>query len=138
MMYVTPGTPLDERPKNCAWCLREHIGDEHMTDPQHGAPGHIGFRCPICAAESPNAVLIETTSGDAWQTKQIKWQEACDVVYRQFDDDNAAHWKEHKARDCLTCPVIEDYPMPVKPQMPLDRVNKQLSRVMADDFEYAD
>lgn len=142
------GVPDDERPKNCAWCLCEHIGEHHHDDPEHGEEGHTGFRCVQCAMESgyydvndvwvPTTVLIESSSGDAWQTKQIVWQEACDVVFRKFDDDTADHFPVHEPRGCTTCPEKPD--LPPKPVKPIDRVDSQLGRkfMAGSDQDYDD
>lgn len=93
----------------------------------HDLDGHTGYRCRQCAEESPGTVLIESSSGDYWQTKQINWQEACDVVFRAFDDAVAAHFPDHEPVNCMTCPAKPV--LPPKPQVPIDRVSKQLTRV---------
>lgn len=140
------GKHVDELAVNCAWCLREHCGACDGDSP-HGDEDHIGLRCPTCAAESgyyddddnwvSTSVMIESSSGDHWQTKQLQWQEACDVIFRQVDEATLAHFPEHEPQNCKTCPVAPD--LPPKPLRPIDRVDKQSSREFLDgsDQDYA-
>ncbi len=109
--------------------------DHSNFDPEHGAEGHIGVRCSICAGLSPNAVLIESSSGDYWQTKQLNWQEDCDEVHTAFQEATAAHFPEHKPFGCDTCPTKPI--MPIKPQRPIDRVDKQMQREIKRNGDYA-
>lgn len=138
--------PMDERKINCSWCLREHHGS-CRGDPPHGDENHVGHRCSQCAAESgyydendiyiQTGVMIESSSGDHWQTKQLQWQEACDMIFRAVDEATLAHFPEHEPQNCKTCPVPPV--MPPKPLRPIDRVDKQSSRkfVEGSDQDYA-
>lgn len=91
----------------------------------HGAPGHIGFRCGQCAQDSTDhSVAITDHHIDYWQTKQIDWQEACDVVMRAFDQAVEDHFPEHQPQGCQTCPVMGD--LPEKPSPPYERALGQI------------
>lgn len=87
----------------------------------HGFPDHTGYRCSQCAMLSDNAIVIEQTSGDHWQSKQIKWQEECDIIFKQFDEDVAAHFPVHLPQNCTTCPQPPQ--LPVKPIQPFERLH---------------
>jgi len=54
-----------------------------------------------------------------WQRQQIRWQEECDVIFRQFDNDVAAHFPQHLGPNCSNCPTPP--PMPEKPKPPFER-----------------
>lgn len=116
-----------DRPKNRKGIKYKYNGrgiapDERMTsyelswpvDHDHGHPDHKGQRCAACAAESKNPVLIHPNSGDYWQTRQINWQEECDLVFRSFDDSVAEHFPLHTGPQCNSCPV-----KPVLPPKPV-------------------
>lgn len=103
-----------------------HYEDAAANEPAHGDPGHGGYRCGECAQRSTNQVRIHPNSGDYWQTKQIEWQEACDVIFRQFDDAVAAHFPSHLPQNCPDCPAKPI--LPEKPIVPSDRALKQISR----------
>ncbi len=103
-----------------------HHEDLMMNEPPHGEPGHGGYKCSECAQEGKNQVRIHPNTGDYWQTKQIEWQEQCDVIFRQFDDDVAAHFPQHLPRGCENCP--EPPELPPKPIVPVERAMQQESR----------
>lgn len=119
--------PLDERltAQEQDWAIQ---GGE-----AHGLPGHTGHRCYACAYDSEQTVEIHEDSGDYWQSKQIAWQEDCDVVMVEFDKAVATHFPDHLPpvavtdargqvtwdRQCLTCPVVPV--MPDKPEPPFER-----------------
>lgn len=94
-------------------------------DEPHGQPGHRGVKCYECAQMSGKRTQIAPNSGDYWQTKQIEWQEACDKIFRAFDDSVAAHFPEHVpgAQNC-GCP--EKPKLPPKPVQPRERALGQL------------
>lgn len=105
----------DDRPASKSdWTLEDDVA--------HGLPGHKGVRCGTCAQHSTTIVRLQPTLADYWQTKQIEWQEACDVVFRAFDDSVAAHFPEHVpgAKNC-GCPTKPK--LPQKPQMPYERLH---------------
>lgn len=85
----------------------------------HGEDGHTGFRCYECAQVSGVRVMIHPTSGDWWQTKQIEWQEQCDLIHTAFQEAVAAHFPDHQPFNCDSCP--EKPVMPPKPIMPVER-----------------
>jgi len=123
-------TELEARPKDAKYAKAAEIDwQHHNANIIHGEEGHRGFRCGRCAALAVVPVLIESTSGDHWQTKQIAWQEECDVVFRAFDDAVAEHLPIHipavasgpNAGEprCETCPTKPD--LPIKPIKPYER-----------------
>lgn len=135
--------PLDERPT-----MAQIEAKQNNPGEPHGSEDHTGFRCPQCAAESGyidadsgqwqhGAALIESSSGDHWQSKQIQWQEHCDRVFRAFDDAVAEHFPEHQPVNCKTCP--EKPILPDKPHRPIDRADRQLSMEFkkGSDQDYA-
>lgn len=97
--------------------------DYDRRGPEHGVDGHIGWRCGICALMNPNAVVISPNSGDFWQNKQIHWQEACDIVFRAYDDAVADHFPVHMPQNCGFCPTKPH--LPPKPVPPVERSLKQ-------------
>jgi len=95
----------------------------------HGVPGHLGYRCVQCARVAETRVEITQDSTGYWQGKQISWQEDCDEIMTQFDEDVAIHFPIHipavatgsnvgESR-CTTCPVKPI--LPVKPNPPIER-----------------
>lgn len=120
--------PMDERedPQQQEWRLQGN-------DAEHGEEGHKGFRCYACAYDAVQVVEIHEDSGDYWQSKQIAWQEDCDVVMAAFDAAVAEHFTNHLPaiaetdtmgqvtyhRQCRTCPVKPV--MPAKPEPPFER-----------------
>jgi len=94
--------------------------DKGNNPTAHGTPGHTGFRCKQCALSS--AVVVESYpmhTPDLWQKKQLAWQEACDVIFREFDDAVASHFPDHLPAGCTNCPVPPE--LPVKPLPPYER-----------------
>lgn len=90
----------------------------------HGELGHIGYRCGLCALESGRSISLNTHGVDHWQDKQLAWQEECDTIQVHFDETVAAHFPDHKAVNCQTCP--ETTQMPPKPLPPVERsLNKK-------------
>lgn len=86
----------------------------------HGEEGHNGFRCGICARESPGMLAITDHGIDYWQDKQLEWQEECDMVMSQFDSDVADHFPVHRPGDpTCDCPLKPTLPM--KPNPPFER-----------------
>lgn len=120
--------PLDERLN-----AQEQDWQAQGSDPEHGLPGHFGYRCFACAYDSVNTVEIHEDSGDFWQSKQIGWQEDCDVLMAGFDRQVADHFPDHLpptatvdafgevtyTRQCRTCPVAPE--LPAKPDPPWER-----------------
>lgn len=90
---------------------------------EHGTEGHKGYRCGQCAMLAPTRVSATNHSVDYYQTKQLEWQEKCDVIMAQFDSDVAAHFPKHKAVKCLSCPKTGK--LPEKPIPPVERALKQ-------------
>lgn len=89
----------------------------------HGIEGHIGKRCPACAAESAEPHRIyHRTNNQVWLEKEVKWQEETDRVMRDFDEQVAEHFAHHKPIGCLTCPRTP--PLPKKPVRPFERLHK--------------
>lgn len=97
--------------------------DFRPYDPEHGTEGHLGDHCGACARLAPVVVELGETGGDHWQTMQIQWQEACDTIFRQFDDAVADHFPDHLPQNCTTCP--EKPILPVKPIQPTERAIAQ-------------
>lgn len=94
--------------------------DKGNSPTAHGTPGHTGFRCKQCAQNSD--VVVEAYplhAPDLWTKKQIEWQEACDEVFREFDDAVAAHFPNHLPAGCVNCPVPPA--LPIKPEPPYER-----------------
>lgn len=85
----------------------------------HGEIGHIGYRCGQCAQISGKTVGITKNTIDYWQTKQIEWQEECDYLQVQFDQEMSDHLPVHLPQNCQTCPSAT--PMPPKPLPPIER-----------------
>jgi len=86
----------------------------------HGEEGHNGWRCGQCAQEGKgNVVQVTEHAVDYWQTKQLDWQEQCDMIQVRFDEEVAAHFPDHRAVGCRTCPMTQ--PMPEKPNPPYER-----------------
>ncbi len=97
-----------------------------QDNPDHGFDGHLPYVCGECAKLAPNRSLISPTTGDHWQTLQINWQEQCDIAFRAFDDEVAAHFPEHLPVGCQDCP---DKPiLPDKPIQPYERSIRQNAR----------
>lgn len=92
-------------------------------DHNHGEIGHLGFRCGQCARDGPNMMAVQPSTADYWQDRQLMWQEECDTIQVRFDEAVAAHFPEHKAMNCDTCP--ETQTMPPKPNPPIERALKQ-------------
>lgn len=90
---------------------------------EHGTTVHQGYKCGQCAAESGNPIAATDHSVDYYQSKQISWQEECDVIMRKFDSDVAAHFPLHKAVNCPDCPMPTI--LPPKPVPPVERSLKQ-------------
>lgn len=90
---------------------------------EHGVDGHTGYKCGACALLSVVRVAATSHSVDYYQTKQLEWQEECDVIMGQFDLDVAAHFPLHKAVNCQECPVTGI--LPTKPVPPVERALKQ-------------
>lgn len=93
----------------------EAKSDQHF----HGEDGHTGYRCGQCAREAVEQVASTDYSVDYWQTKQIQWQEDCDVIMADFDRRVAQHFPKHKAVKCKTCPKTS--PLPEQPNPPIER-----------------
>lgn len=89
----------------------------------HGEPGHNGYRCILCAEQSPSRVAATDHSLDHWQTQQIDWQEQCDKLQIEFDEEVSSHFPEHKPQGCTSCPTPPEYPP--KPTRPIDRAASQ-------------
>lgn len=92
-------------------------------EPAHGLEGHTGYRCKECAMGSKNPILVESDSGDYWQTKQIRWQEEVDDLHNQFNAQIEAHFPSHQAIGCSSCP--KSPAMPAKPMPPVERAVRQ-------------
>ncbi len=117
--------PMDERPHSYDYENRM------QSEPEHGHEDHTGYRCSACASESQVQVLIHPNTGDYWQSKQISWQEACDVIFRAFDDATAEHFPVHLPVNCKDCP--EKPILPIKPVMPSERAVAQATRIEYED-----
>lgn len=109
-------------PEVVDWRLKS---DHH----NHGEKGHIGYRCGQCAQLSKETVYITRDSVDYWQNLQIDWQEACDIIMSEFQQDVQDHFPDHLPANCQDCPVQGS--LPEKPLPPVERSLKQIQSAEA-------
>lgn len=118
-LEITPGRPS----QGAVTDAQDRPDDGIWSDEAHGLPDHKGFRCGQCAINTGRSVAVAPPGPDYWQSKQIHWQEECDVSFKAFDDSVAEHFPKHDPYNCETCPVKPI--MPPKPLAPVERSTRQ-------------